>query len=239
MTIFTKLMVSSFSLIMSLMNFSGVLCAAENEMSIFQAASQGHIRRLNKLLQMVPIDKQDRDGRTPLVHAIMGGQDKVAHLLIKKEASVICADDSGMGPLHYAIQKRFWDIVKKIVRVVSHLEEPRMEECLNAPDRLGFTPLHMLVASGYVPVIRLLIENGARLTYGDQAGETPLHEAVRARAYSVIKLLDGYNNDLKHKKNGLGQTPLDIALRQKKNMDLLICLNALDQINYKNVIARR
>lgn len=239
MKIFTTLMISNFLLVVSLMSFSGALFAAESEMSIFQAAAQGKIRKLNELLQIVPIDKQDKEGRTPLVHAIMGGQEKVAHLLIKREASVICVDDSGMGPLHYAIQKRFWDIVKKIVRVVSHLEEPRMEECLNAPDRLGFTPLHMLVASGYVPVIRLLIENGACLTYGDQAGETPLHEAVRARAYRVIKLLNGYNNDLKHKKNGLGQTPLDIALRQKKNMDLLICLNALDQINYKNVIARR
>lgn len=45
-------------------------------------------------------------------------------------------------------------------------------------DRAGRTPLHLAVLRGHVPLVRLLLQRGARAVAADRAGRTPLHEAA-------------------------------------------------------------
>lgn len=95
---------------------------------------------------------------------------------------------------------------------------------------LIFKALHFAAASGFVEVVRTLIERGAHLNCTDEEGDTPLHWAVRESKENVLPLLlaHGANVDIPNEDN---ETPLHLALcLQEQNMvNILRPYSKLDQ----------
>lgn len=54
----------------------------------------------------------------------------------------------------------------------------REESLLHVQDEQGFTPLHMAVIGGNVPLLKLLVRKGADVDILDADGHTPSHWAT-------------------------------------------------------------
>lgn len=76
----------------------------------------------------------------------------------------------------------------------------------NIPFENGKTLLHYAANRGYIEIVQLLLENGAKLDVQDKEKKTPLHEAMTYHRDKVARLLieKGANINLKDKE---GKTP--------------------------------
>ena len=99
--------------------------------------------------------------------------------------------------------------------------------------RCGATPLGLASQFGHKDVVRLLLARGARQELQTHDGHTALHCAVIFAHFEVVELLcsaPGAAFALGAERNGIGRTPIDIALyRSKWNKDheqLAVILNA-------------
>lgn len=60
---------------------------------------------------------------------------------------------------------------------------------VNMCDALGYTALSMAIQAEQPDLVRLLIENGARINRQNFAGETPLIQAIQNNNYAIVQLL--------------------------------------------------
>ena len=60
---------------------------------------------------------------------------------------------------------------------------------LNSVNAEGNTPLHWAALNCHIPIIRLLLENGADITIKNSVDRTPFDEAAVAEKYEVTKLI--------------------------------------------------
>jgi ankyrin repeat protein len=108
---------------------------------------------------------RDRDGRPPLVSAILGNSVALVGLLLESKADVNAADPHGWTPLHFAAEE-------VLPQMASLLLSKGADTSLR--DDAGNTPLHRAVfsARGRDEVIHLLRKHGARDDVKNKAGET-------------------------------------------------------------------
>jgi uncharacterized protein len=76
---------------------------------------------------------------------------------------------------------------------------------INKKEDLGYSPLAMSVARGYIDVVKILLENGADVNSQDDKGNTPLHYVGDNNYFEIaelllkhganISLLDNYDNE--------------------------------------------
>ncbi|KAJ5371707.1 hypothetical protein N7517_003713 [Penicillium concentricum] len=124
------------------------------------AAQKGHERIVRVLLLRGNMDanKQDSDGRTPLIHAIIENHDSVVRLLLSHGARIGVYDCDGRSALHWAVLYRRFGILQQL------LEHRAKYECsldLDAYDNAGWTPLHMSVDRAFEAGILMLLQEGA------------------------------------------------------------------------------
>lgn len=80
---------------------------------------------------------------------------------------------------------------------------------VNAPSRLGVTPLHAAARADRPRIAEALLKAGARADAPDHSGSTPLHEAAwRGNVRAATALLAAANP---HAKNSQGERPIDIV----------------------------
>jgi peptidoglycan/LPS O-acetylase OafA/YrhL len=79
---------------------------------------------------------------------------------------------------------------------------------VNAPDRIGVTPLGWAAIRGDVDSARLLIEHGANLNARNRDGAAPLHSAAFLGRPAVVDVLLKSGADINARTHG-GDTPLD------------------------------
>jgi ankyrin repeat protein len=117
-------------------------------------------------------DARDREGRPPLVSAILGNSVALVGLLLESKADVGAADPHGWTPLHFAADEVLPQMVSLLVAKGADV---------NVRDDEGNTPLHRAVfsARGRDEVIRLLRKHGARDDVKNKSGETPKSLAER------------------------------------------------------------
>ncbi|KKK14868.1 hypothetical protein P175DRAFT_0498835 [Aspergillus ochraceoroseus IBT 24754] len=126
------------------------------------AAQKGHDRIIAVLLKQGNMDpnKQDSDGRTPLVHAVVEGHEPVVKLLLEHGARIGIPDCDGRSAVHWAVLHRREDILRVLM---THRAEHEPDVDINAYDNYDWTPLHMAVNRGVESVVVLLIECGANM----------------------------------------------------------------------------
>jgi len=115
---------------------------------------------------------RDREGRPPLVSAILGNSVALVGLLLESKADVDATDPHGWTPLHFASDEFLPQMTSLLL--TKHANP-------NLGDDEGNTPLHRAVfsARGRDEVVRLLRKGGARDDVKNKTGETPKSLAER------------------------------------------------------------
>ncbi|OQE36962.1 hypothetical protein PENCOP_c011G04543 [Penicillium coprophilum] len=123
------------------------------------AAQKGHENIVVLLLRgNMDANKQDSDGRTPLIHAIIENHESVVRLLLSHGARIGVYDCDGRSALHWAVLHRRLGILRQL------LDHRAKYECwldLDAYDKAGWTPLHMSVDRAFEAGILMLLQEGA------------------------------------------------------------------------------
>ncbi len=132
--------------------------------------------------------------------------------LLEEDPKLVHAKDEAFedSPLHVAIQKNCYEIVKILLERRADIEDE---------DLFGETPLHLAVSFGSEEIIDLLIEKEADINKKNKNGNTPLHYAVLRQNKKIVLLLLQAGAKI-NKKNNEGKTPLDEA-KEWENVEII------------------
>uniref|UniRef100_A0A8C4D9K0 Transient receptor potential cation channel, subfamily A, member 1b n=1 Tax=Dicentrarchus labrax TaxID=13489 RepID=A0A8C4D9K0_DICLA len=204
------------------------------------ATSCGAWRTVTLLLSKgANVDVRDRCGCNFLHLAIL--QPKGLKNL-PQEHSLVCEDNEGCTPLHYACRLGIHDSVKNMLGLSGQIglackskdkksalhfaaQYGRINTChrlletitdsrlLNEGDERGLTPLHLASREGHTKVVQLLLRKGA-LFHSDYKGWTCLHHAASAGYTQTMDILLSANPKLMDKTDEDGNTALHVAARE-------------------------
>uniref|UniRef100_A0A0K2UNZ5 Uncharacterized protein n=1 Tax=Lepeophtheirus salmonis TaxID=72036 RepID=A0A0K2UNZ5_LEPSM len=113
------------------------------------------------------VDRQDRNGNTPLHFAVVSKDKERVSLLISHSANVNIQNSSGSSPLH--LVNGDLEIAKSLL--ASGGADP------NLPDASGNTPLHLSVRGRNKDVVRLFMNHNGNPTLKNATSKTPLNLA--------------------------------------------------------------
>ena len=115
----------------------------------------------------VPVDpaSRDRNGWTPLMHAVRDSQPAIIEALLRAGADPSAFTDGGITAMEMAVGAVWPDTV-----IVRRLLEAGADTELG--DASGATPLLQATMRRNVPIVRMLLEHGANPCARDQQGRT-------------------------------------------------------------------
>jgi ankyrin repeat protein len=111
--------------------------------------------------------------------------------------------DDGFQPLGLACFFGHADAAEYLVKAGAQVNTSSNNE-------LMVTPLQSAVAGGHIPIVRMLLKNGAQPNVRERGGYTPLHAAAQNGDAVAIQLLILHGADL-HLKAVNGKLPVDLA----------------------------
>ena len=173
---------------------------------LHRAAREGHKEVAELLIAAgADLNTKDKEGKTPLYHAARWGHTNIAALLIAAGADVNAKDDKGRTPLDRAVG--YTEIVALLRK-----HGGKTSEELNA--------LIDAAEAGNIEAVKQHLAAGMDVNAKDEDGVTPLHEAALWGHNEVAELLIANGAEV----NAIivsgpyqGKTPLDLAIRHKKN----------------------
>jgi ankyrin repeat protein len=127
---------------------------------------------------------RDIEGRTPLMHAVLGARMTSFKLLLQHRANVNLLDHGGCSALHFAAQNFELDAAEELLRVGAQME---------LKDSVGNTPLWRAVANsrGRGEMIALLLRHGAGRLAKNNNGKTPVDLANLVANYDLKQFFQG------------------------------------------------
>ena len=136
--------------------------------SLHNAIRNGEIEFLKKLLQydfIQDIEATDELGLTPLHVALLCKNDEIAKLLIENGANVNAKSK----------EKQLLPEIRKIFQEIYwfHFEMTHVENYYKK-----LTPLHFATIIGSLKMVKMLLENGARINIENIQGVRPIHSAI-------------------------------------------------------------
>ncbi|XP_068033381.1 ankyrin repeat domain-containing protein 55 isoform X2 [Anomalospiza imberbis] len=140
---------------------------------VYQAAANGDVNTLTAVIREDPsiLESCDREGCTPLMHAVSGRQVDTVKLLLKMGANINTQDACGRTSLSLATYLGWLE------GCVSLLRNGAKQ---NIPDKNGRLPLHAATAEPDVRLLSLLLQqsNLSEINHQDNEGMTSLHWAA-------------------------------------------------------------
>ncbi|NXX96606.1 ANR55 protein, partial [Centropus bengalensis] len=140
---------------------------------VFQAAANGDVNTLTAVICEDPsiLECCDREGCTPLMHAVSGRQVDTVKLLLKMGANINTQDACGRTSLSLATYLGWLE------GCVSLLRNGAKQ---NIPDKNGRLPLHAATAEPDVRLLNVLLQqsNLSEINHQDNEGMTSLHWAA-------------------------------------------------------------
>ncbi|KFO72429.1 Ankyrin repeat domain-containing protein 55, partial [Cuculus canorus] len=140
---------------------------------VFQAAANGDVNTLTAVIREDPsiLECCDREGCTPLMHAVSGRQVDTVKLLLKMGANINTQDACGRTSLSLATYLGWLE------GCVSLLRNGAKQ---NIPDKNGRLPLHAATAESDVRLLNVLLQqsNLSEINHQDNEGMTSLHWAA-------------------------------------------------------------
>jgi ankyrin repeat protein len=173
--------------------------------SIHAAVYAGDMEKVKSLLMEDPllINREDRNGRTPLFFAVLSGNTDMAEFLITQGALVRVGDHNLRAPIHMA---GFMDDIEMAGLLLKN------GAVVDTRAIGAATPLIHSSLTDRVKFSRFLIEQGADLNVQCNSLTTPLYFASLNNNIDFLNYLLELGADL-DTPDFLGRTPLSIAVR--------------------------
>lgn len=148
------------------------------------------------------INRQTKDGYSPLLLAVSKGNFPCVQVLVQFNADIYATNNLGLGVIHLCAQGNH-------PQILAFFYEMRMD--LQNCDNKGGTPLHWAAYMGSFNSLSLLLSLGVNKNTKDNEGRTALHLAVVAANEKVVRklIVYGASTEVRDKKN---RTPLEIAI---------------------------
>jgi ankyrin repeat protein len=194
------------------------------------ASRSRHLNTVKLLLELgANVDGTSKFNQTALMMACLSSHPvstEIVKVLLSWNANPNHKNEARQQPLHYASQCGAADVISIFLRL-NGIE-------YDEPDDEGRTPLSCACARGYVTVVELLCEKGAKINIRDKLGRSPLSCACVRGYVTVVELLceKGANINIRDK---LGRSPLSCACAKGHiNIVRLLCekgasINACDE----------
>ena len=161
---------------------------------LHKAAGAGLIGAVKFLIiHGVDINAKNKSGDTSL-HAVAWGTGNVdvAKLIISKNKTIVNSKNGyGATPLHIAVHKENFELVKFLISKGSDV---------NVSQKDGLTPLHFATI-GNIEVAKVIVAAGAHIDTKSNNGNTPLCDAVYNGHTEVAKFLISQGADVNVKVN--------------------------------------
>ncbi|KAJ5346977.1 uncharacterized protein N7506_000230 [Penicillium brevicompactum] len=178
----------------------------------------------------IPMDSQDRQGRTPLQVAVTYSSTRAVSLLLRLGANPNFKNEiqfwNGWTALFYAATKssNSRSDNKTIIRtLVKHGAE------LDSKNYSEETPLLQAISRGAIKQAQVLLDCGASITPRDANGETVLHLAASSRSWcpNLMSRLVGNGADVNCAGGEDGETPIFCAIRNSHDRKGIECVQML------------
>jgi ankyrin repeat protein len=201
-----------------------------------QAAAQGHKSTVLLLInEGADVNAEDYDGWAPLDEAAPAGFRDIVQVLLDAGSKVVAPDENGSTALHFTASQGHTAIVQLLLQNGADANFCDKEKWsstpltaaasagwdetvkalidggafVNAVEHYGWTPLHAAIVIENLATVRVLLENGAKLT-ADMEGWTPLHIAVLKGNKSIVELLLANGAEI-DAQDASGKTPIEWA----------------------------
>jgi ankyrin repeat protein len=169
--------------------------------SIHEAAGQGNISVVNRLLRSNPqlVNSRDKLGRSPLHYAVWENRLAMAQYLVTKGADINFRAGFDVTPLHWAIERGHTSIAQWLIATGADVNAVRTEA--------NSTPLIQVAETGNLALARLLIARGADVNAKRKDGWTALNFAAMRGDFNMAQLLLSHGADVNGKRDD-GESPL-------------------------------
>jgi ankyrin repeat protein len=180
------------------------------------------------------IEIRDAEGNTPFMEAVLAGHLGAMERLMDKGVDPNTRNSQGDTPLHVAVTVERSDLVYLLLSwgapihalnsqnrspyQIALAGSPRMVSTLLTKDRIqmsddsGSSPLHIAIREGApLSTIRIIINQGARLSPVDSEGRSPLRLAVDRESWELAKALADAGAD-PFTMAGDGKTPGELVI---------------------------
>jgi len=163
------------------------------------AAMNGDVEKLKESLSKgEKINERDFFGHTPLHYAVINNQIEMVKFLISNGAKVDVYDYYLVIP-HYESDIEYVDFFRNLTYISRNK---------------NLTPLHYAILNGNLEMVKLLVENGAKLyrktSFLYNRGRA-IHLAVMSNNLEIVKFMVENAGVKLDKKNGIGWTPVLVA----------------------------
>ncbi|KAM4687553.1 uncharacterized protein O3C94_006066 [Discoglossus pictus] len=160
------------------------------------------IRHINSNKMQQTMNKQAKNGWSPLSVAAERGHTAVVKILLQSHARVDVFDEHGKAALHLAAENGHDQIADILLW---------HKAFVNAKTKLGLTPLHLCAQNGYNHLVKLLVDtHQASIDAMALNKRTPLHMAALNGQLDVCNSLLNMKADV-NATDIQGQTPLHLA----------------------------
>lgn len=199
---------------------SSISAQPDKNLALITAAGAGDTGTVRRLLaEGVSVDAADGDGVTALIAAAYRDHFEIARLLVQAGADVNRQDGNRHSAFLIATSEGYMDLLQLtlgaradvhrtdsyhgtgLIRAADRGHVEIVRELLKTPmnvdhvNRLGWTALLEAIILGdggpkHTEVVRLLVDAGADVNLGDDAGVTPLAHARRRNFTDIAKILE-------------------------------------------------
>lgn len=201
-----------------LLNLTPFICHTETwHPPLLSVVALANARRQVEFLldAHVPLEQEDRHGRTALIIAAQNNALDVGKLLIERGAAVDLRDSYGLTPLTAAVSINALPFARLLLDKGAKVNRFSVET----------SPLLLAATMNFCDMIELLLENGADINITSPKGSTPLLEAIRNSAEEAACILIERGADI-HVQDKQGYTPIRLLAKNGLSFVLRKLLDA-------------
>ncbi|XP_056378829.1 serine/threonine-protein phosphatase 6 regulatory ankyrin repeat subunit A-like isoform X2 [Hyla sarda] len=169
------------------------------------------------------VNQPNQEGETSLHLAAAVGKDpihneeedvKIIRLLLDHDADITSTTFlTGETPLHYCARIGNEDV---LLEMIKHIGSNRMQQTMNRQAKNGWSPLLVAAEKGHTGIVRILLQNHARVDVFDEHGKAALHLACENGHDKIADVLL-WHKAFVNAKTKLGLTPLHLCVQNGFN----------------------
>ena len=188
--------------------------AIENAYDILPGLKNGH------LIEVI-------EGTHNALYELYENNESFPEIIVKfiKGAKANFPDTLKLPPIEFPkkvseVQESLWDacISGDFIKAMESIAQGAVVDALDTrQSKSGRRPLNWSAFHGHTEIVKLLLDNGAKINAQNKTGFTPIHHAVENNQKEMVKLLIKANADISIA-NKNGKKPLDTAIMNKNHI---------------------